>query len=134
MSFAQNFEAAQNDNNDYDSGPIPEGDYKMRLRSVETEEDFSGLQATTLEFEIIEGPHEKRRLWEKVVHKDGLEWKAQKFHKGLGLEGTPQDWSAWVAACREMTTTVCDVRVIHRTGSEGKVFTNIRTLKPGAPF
>lgn len=136
MSFEANFEEAAANEGTFDSGPIPEGPHDVTLFDVETEVNpFSEGMATTVVYEVKEGPHAKRRVWDKVQHKDGQEWKAAKIHRGLGLKGTPTSFEEWASACKEKKGMGFTIQIVHRKGAD-KTFANVQSVRPvdGVPF
>jgi|TARA_R110002020_G_scaffold45085_1_gene129254 hypothetical protein len=114
-----------------ETGPIPDGEYSAKLLDIkETPHPVTGTIATSLEFEITEGEHARRRVWDSTKHEDTFMWKVAKVWTSLGLKGMPDDWSDFTRSvdqkCRNMHYEIG----VKTRESNGKDYTNITSIKP----
>ena len=129
-------EAFDNNSEKFDSGPIPEGSYECTLIDVETESNpMSGEMATTLVYEVDEGQHAKRRVWDKVKHVDSVAWKAAQIYRSYGIEGKPERWEEWANTMSERKGSKVKIEVAHRVYND-KTYTNVvrANLSDKPPF
>ena len=125
-------EAFESNGEPMESRPIPDGEYTTRLIDVtESANPINGIVSTTLEFEITEGDHERRRVWDSVKHEDNFMWKVAKVWTSLGLKGMPEDWSEFTRGINQnCKNRHFDIRVKTRSGDNGKTYTNVLFIKP----
>mgnify|MGYP003627713878 CR=1 FL=1 len=111
---------------------LPEGTYSTRLLEVTTEANpFDEVQQTTLTYEIADGLHSKRRIWDSCKHEDNVAWKAARVYRSFGLQGKPDDWSEWCSAVNGCIGKEFDVTLIHRQNNDGtKTYVNVQRVVP----
>ena len=132
MSFKDVYESAFNSEPVQDFEPLPEGTYEVSLRDVTTESHpDDNIHRTTLDFEIVDGEHSSRRIWDKVKHVDTVAWKAVQISKGMELDGTPDSWIEWARSVSEQKGKRFLITTTNRTYND-KVYTGVKSLKTAA--
>tara|TARA_R110002020_G_scaffold16134_7_gene57136 strand:+ start:1553 stop:1963 length:411 start_codon:yes stop_codon:yes gene_type:complete len=129
MSFSESYQSAYENDDAQEFEPLPEGTYEVSLRDVTTESHpDDNVHRTTLDFEIVDGEHSSRRIWDKVKHADTVAWKAVQISKGMELDGTPESWIEWAASVSEQKGKRFLVTTTNRT-YDGKIYTGVKSLK-----
>ena len=119
-----------------EQGPLPEGTYTASLAEVTTEaHPEDGINRTNLEFHVVEGPHNTRRVWDKVKHVQAVLWKAGTLFNGMGLTAEVDGWDDWAAAMSEQKGRRFIITTKNREYKE-KIYTGISDLSAddGVPF
>lgn len=130
--FAEEFEKL--DSQETAGNPIPDDDYECVMNGVEDNTNpFDGTISTSIEFEVVEGPHARRRIWDNVSHDEKQKWKAAQVWRNMGMPGMPEDWNDFSTRVRENRGKRFTVRTVNRV-VEDKTYTNIKRVRLAPPF
>jgi hypothetical protein len=69
--------------------PLPAGQYVARLENAEMYFNDKGAR-TKLTLVVIEGQHERQKIWEDYPHNDKFKWLARMAWEGFGYTQPPQ--------------------------------------------
>ena len=110
--------------------PLPNGEYTMVLNDVVDEPNPNdNIMSTTLEFEVVEGEHQGRKVWEKIKHTDSLLWKVAKLYRSLQMNGDLESFDDFSRSLKSERGRQFLVTTKNREYND-KTYTNADRIKP----
>lgn len=120
------------------SGPIPDGEYDVKLLDVsDTDHPVTGVTSTNLEYEVTMGEHQNRKVWDNVQHRDETMWKVAKIWNSMGMKEQPSDWKEFHLKISQNCTGKHFSITVRNREYNGKNYTNVISIKVNnekAPF
>jgi len=70
-----------------DFSPVPDGEYPVEIKKINLRQTRNRNKMWNIEFEIVAGEYEGRKIWDNLVKTDNSEWKFQNLFIACGYGG-----------------------------------------------
>mgnify|MGYP001165762004 CR=1 FL=1 len=78
------------DYNNSNFTPVPEGEYVCYVYNVEPKTFRTGSEGFSITYNIGEGPHQGRKIFDNIVLTENARWKLAQFWKAMTNEQAPE--------------------------------------------
>lgn len=108
--------------------PMPEGDYRVRLLEVEAKESSNGNPMWNWKYEVVEGDHTGRFLWNNTTLVDSAMWAVNQTFEAFGV---PTDTDTDDLIGEEVGVSV-SIGTVGAGANQGKKRNNVESVFPAS--